>query len=75
MGTCFQCNLGSIHLRLLDGVTLGLGQPLSPEVDGHCVDGHCVDPGVGGALALDDLVQGNIRLSSIHGPESQATLL
>ena len=70
MGTCFQCNLGSIHLRLLDGVTLGLGQPLSPEVDGHCVD-----PGVGGAFALDDLVQGNIRLSSIHGPESQATLL
>ena len=70
MSTCLQCNLGSIHLRLLDGVTLGLCQPLSPKVDGHCVD-----PGVGGAFALDDLVQGNIRLPSIHGPESQATLL
>ena len=70
MSACLQRNLGGIHLRLLDGVTLRLGQPLPPEVDGHGVD-----PGVGGALALDDLVQGNVRLSSVHRPQGQATLL
>ena len=70
MGACHQRNLGSIHFCLLDGVTLGLGQPLAPEVDRHGVDS-----GVGGTLALYDLVQRDIRLSSIHGPQGQATLL
>ena len=70
MSARLKGNLGRIHLCLLDGVTLSLGQPLPPEVDRHGVD-----PGVGGTLALYDLVQRDVRLSPVHGPQGQATLL
>ena len=33
-----QRQLGRVHLRLLDGVTLVLGESLTAEIHGHCVD-------------------------------------
>merc|ERR1711884_594674 len=65
-----QSQLRSVHLRLLNGVAVSLGQSVTPEVDR---DG--VDSGVGWSLTLNDLVDRDVGLPAVHRPESETALL
>ena len=56
---------GRVHLSLLDGGTLGFGQPLVPKIDGHCVNA-----GIGGALAVDHLQRIKRKKSQVKADPS-----
>mgnify|MGYP006975898459 CR=1 FL=1 len=81
-----QRQLGRVHLRLLDGVTLVLGESLAAEIHSYCVhpeqcrirlklNNKSILPCICWTLALDDLVERDVGLAAVPSPQGEAALL